>query len=137
MARQTFLLYGLPLKDESHPYVREDFVTGTDSPVSIDSFTIHVPVSSTASHAIMQPLGGRLMTSPGTTSAESISSKTGASEELKEQSSLDKPFIFARRTSTFKLLLEETISCRDWFCRFVSISETMIDVSEITNIQEA
>jgi hypothetical protein len=41
-------------------------VTGTDSPVSIDSFKMQLPVSKTASHGNMQPYDGITSISPGT-----------------------------------------------------------------------
>lgn len=47
-------------------------VTGTDSPVSIDSLRMQLPVSKTASHGIWQPWDGITRTSPGTSCSAGI-----------------------------------------------------------------
>ena len=56
------------------PSIREMgvFVTGTDSPVNIASFTITLPKISTASQDISNLPLGSTMTSPGTKSLEEI-----------------------------------------------------------------
>ena len=57
----------------------DDFITGTDSPVSIDSFTIAFPVNKTKSQ-------GRLVDSGTTTTSP------GSNYELSTSSSFEPPF---------------------------------------------
>lgn len=49
--------------------------TETGLPVRMLSFTMQLPLSSTASHAMMQPCGGIIITSPGTRQLAEMSSQ--------------------------------------------------------------
>ena len=69
------------MEDSLSPWVRAVLVTGTDSPVNIDSFTMHVPATKTASHDIKHPFEGISMTSPGTRLVDSISSDNSESSK--------------------------------------------------------
>ena len=99
-------------------FVACTLVTGTLSPVNIDSFKTHSPLTSKASHGIILKEGSISKISPGTKSTESIC--------------FQNPFLHTLTShSNFE------ISCNLFIVDLVSINELTMDTIEMMNIHEA